>query len=341
MQRIATGTFAVGINLDGVLVHDGLPTPGVAQRFDWVAEAGLFDYVEINPPPREDFAPFLRASERSGVPIGVMGGIFCIGPDTLATFTQLNRQAGALGCRVFNCQVFDRASDGRPLALDEIGAFYLAALEIGTRHGCLPSLEVHVDMWLEQFQRAELLGEWLAQRGVPLRLTIDHSHLLFKLGNPEELALSGLAGTADQGHTLLHPASAASFYAQWLERGWIVHSHARSVQLNGRPNPLARRGAGADAARGRGIQYPFTAPAPGTYHQAWHEAELLPWKQALQQLLRWKAANPASALNQVSCEFIPFADYGGAARYSIFAQNVACAAWLRNEAQAAQLMHHS
>jgi len=330
----AANNFAIGINLDGVLEHDGLPALSVDQRFDWVAEAGVFDYVEINPPPAEDFSPFLRASERTGVPIGGMGGIFCVGPDTLNTFTRLNRQAGALGCRVFNCQVFARNSSGAEMTVDEIGAFYVAAMEIGARHGCLPSLEVHVDMWLEQFHRVELLGAWLAERDVPLRLTIDHSHLLFKLGNRSELAMSGLQGEADLGHALLHPTSPSNFYAQWLERGWIVHSHARSVQLNGVPNPLTRRG----DLPGRGIQYPFVAPEPDAYHQRWNGEELAPWKLAVQQLLQWKQQHPTSVLNQVSCEFIPFADYGGAARYSIFAQNIACARWLRERANSLQLI---
>jgi uncharacterized protein YbdZ (MbtH family) len=31
----------------------------------------------------------------------------------------------------------------------------------------------------------------------------------------------------------------------------------------------------------------------------------------------------------VSCEFLPFPDYGGGARYSIWDNNLACAAWLR------------
>lgn len=316
--------FAIGINIDGVLEHDGLPALTVGQRFDRVAGAGVFDYVEVNPGAGDDFAEFIRASERAGVPIGVMGGIFCVGEDELARYAGLNRQAGALGCRVFNCQVFARDRAGAPVSLEQLAGFYLAALEIGARNGCLPSLEVHVDMWTEQFGRVAGLGEWLARRGAPLRLTLDHSHLIFKIGNPAELGLSGLDGAGDGGRALLHPASAGNLYAQWLERGWVVHAHARSVQLAGAANPLTRRGALA----GRGIQYPFLAPAAGAYHQDWDARELAPWKLALTQLLQWKKAHPDSTLNQISCEFIPFADYGGGARYSIFEQNVACAAWL-------------
>ena len=36
----------IGVNLDGVLEHDGLPLPTPAERFRMVAGAGVFDYVE-------------------------------------------------------------------------------------------------------------------------------------------------------------------------------------------------------------------------------------------------------------------------------------------------------
>jgi hypothetical protein len=48
-------------------------------------------------------------------------------------------------------------------------------------------------------------------------------------------------------------------------------------------------------------------------------------------LLRHMQQDPGHAPQQISCEFIPFADYGGGARYSIWDNNLACAAWLREE----------
>src|SRR5438445_3562064 len=105
---ISNQAFSIGINIDGVLDHDGLPALTVDQRFDWIANSKAFDYVEINPAVGEDFNQYIRASERVGVPIGVMGGIFCLGADALKVFAGLNKQAGALDCKVFNCQVFSR-----------------------------------------------------------------------------------------------------------------------------------------------------------------------------------------------------------------------------------------
>ena len=71
----------VGINLDGVLVHDGLPTPDAPTRFAWVRDAGVFDYIEKNIDPNEDFAPYFDWVAEYGLPIGVFGGIFCAGRD--------------------------------------------------------------------------------------------------------------------------------------------------------------------------------------------------------------------------------------------------------------------
>jgi len=56
----------------------------------------------------------------------------------------------------------------------------------------------------------------------------------------------------------------------------------------------------------------------------------------VRDLLRWMQAHPDRAPQQISCEFIPFPDYGGGARYSIWDNNVACARWLREEWAAAQ-----
>lgn len=41
-----TEPILIGVNLDGVLEHDGLPPPTPAERFRRVAAAGVFDYIE-------------------------------------------------------------------------------------------------------------------------------------------------------------------------------------------------------------------------------------------------------------------------------------------------------
>jgi hypothetical protein len=101
-------------------------------------------------------------------------------------------------------------------------------------------------------------------------------------------------------------------------------------------NPRNLWGHHPDGSVGRGIQYPFRRPAPGAWHSPWDEARLEPWKETMRQLLRHHAGDPASPLQMISTEIIAHADYGAGARYSLFEDSVALAAWLRAEWAAAQ-----
>ena len=323
------GDLPIGINLDGVLVHDGLPVPDAATRFAWVRDAGLFDYVEKNIAPGEDFAPYFDWVEQYGVPIGVLGGIFCAGRDEKLMRWGL-RTGGLLGARLFNMQLFARHANGLPLSDRQVADCFLDAMEHGSRAGCLPAMEVHVDMWNERFERVEAVADLLARSNVALRLTLDHSHLVFKIDNPGELAISGLQDRTDGGRGLLAPGQAATLYRHWLEQGWVVHAHARSVAPGLPANAAMRR---ADGRPGRAIQYPLVKPAPGEFHRQWQEDELDLWKSAVRDLLAWMHAQPGKAPGQISCEFIPFPDYGGGGRYDIWHNNIACARWLREQWQ--------
>lgn len=321
----AVQPLRVGINLDGVLVHDGLASPKAATRFAWVRHSGAFDYIEKNIDPGEDFAPYFDLVERHGVPIGVFGGIFCAGQDEARMRWGL-ATGGKLGARLFNIQLYARHHSGRPITDAQVADFYLEALEHGTPVHCLPTLEVHVDMWSEDFRRVERVAELLARSNVKLRLTLDHSHLIYKIGHAEELAPSQLADMPDGARSLLAPGQPRTLYAQWLREGWVAHAHTRSAAPGVRHNAAMNRRRGLP---GRAIQYPLIKPPPGTFHAEWQEEALAPWKQAVTDLLAWMHAHPEAAPQQISCEFIPFADYGGGGRYSIWDNNLACAAWLR------------
>ncbi|RQR50261.1 xylose isomerase [Burkholderia sp. Bp9140] len=316
----------IGVNLDGVLEHDGLPLPTPAERFRMIAGAGVFDYVEKNPARGEDLEPYFALVDRHALPIRVIGGIWCAGRDE-AHVDEIIDAGARFGSTVLNCQVYAHHADGHPLSDREVADFYLRAYERGEPVGCLPSLEVHVDMWSEDFTRIARVAQLVEQAGAPFRITLDHSHLLFKIDNRAELDASGLHEPADSARRLLAPASRSAVYADWIARGWVRHAHARSVIPNNPENRWMRR---ANGRPGRGIQYPFVEPAPGAYHGEWRAAPLDTWKTALRHLLQWQVHARPAPLEQISCEFIPFPDYGGGARYSIFDNNAACAQWLRD-----------
>ena len=296
--------LSVGINLDGVLHHDGLPTPDAATRFAWVRDSGAFDYIEKNHNPAEDFAPYFDLVQEYGVPIGVFGGIFCAGRDE-ERMRWCVATGGQLGAKVFNMQLFARRADGEAITDQQVVDFFLDAMEHGAPVGCLPSLEVHVDMWSEHFARVERVAELLARRHVPLRTTLDHSHLVFKMEHPQELALSGLAET-DSREVL--PA----FYRLWLAEGWggprphpqrgprhpVQQSHAAPTRPTGprHPVPLHRAPgrhvpqrlgcAGVGAVEASRTRAAGRHARPPSKHAAAHQLRVHPvcrlrWRRAL------------------------------------------------------------
>ena len=104
------------------------------------------------------------------------------------------------------------------------------------------------------------------------------------------------------------------------------HAHARAAVPNGPPNIWTNGGNGKP---GRCIQYPFVQPKPSEWHSDWDERRLDPRMEFVRQLMRHHAADLDSQLSTISTVFIPFPDYGGGAKYSIFENSIACAQWLR------------
>lgn len=310
----------VGINIDGAMHDDGQRALSLNQQVELIKDD--FDYFEKTLHAGENLDDWLRAGERHDVPLGVLGGIFDPVQDLerAKSCVELARQAAV---NVINCQVRPPATRGAQ-EIEAIGAFCLALFEHGEGRVQV-CLEPHVDMWLEQFDRVEPLAQWMHARGAKLQLTIDHSHLIYRVDNPVELHAAGIE-SQEEGRRLLMPDSSSAYYRRWLDDGLIRHAHARCVQINAPANAQCERAPGVP---GRGIQYPLVLPSQPDSVQGWDAARCTPWKTAVTDLLRWRHRRGPDALNTVSCEFIPYPDYGGGQRYSIIEQNRACAAWLR------------
>jgi hypothetical protein len=192
-------------------------------------------------------------------------------------------------------------------------------------------------MWSEHFGRVANVGERVEKRGAPFNITLDHSHVIFKIDNPREQEVQNMRADIEAGRLELDPFKANDVCTQWINCGWVAHAHARASVPDNPVNVWAKH---PNGSFGRGIQYPFLQPAPGEWHAEWHAEKLEPWKEVLRRLIAFHARNSRSRLGQISTEFLPTTDYGGGAKYSIFDNSVACAKWLRQTWKDAQQQAH-
>lgn len=316
--------LAFGIQTNGIKHSYADPMPDVDTRFRMVKECGVFDYVDKTP-DADQVDAFIRASEKYDLPVRGSGWFYMLGRDEPNLKHNLEL-AHRLGSSVHNVQVLYNDVHGRRVTNAEVVDLYKRAYDWGQAVGVLPCFEVHVNMWSEEFQRVAEVGQAVEAAGLPFNLTLDHSHVIFKIDNPDEQARFGLAQAIRSGLVVLDPYHEAGVTNQWITAGWVAHCHARAAIPNNPKNTLARDEAGQC---GRGIQYPFKQPGKGEYHAAWDETRLEPWKQVVRDLMRFHATSDASRLGQISTEFIPNFDYGENARYSLFEQSIACAEWMR------------
>lgn len=318
-RQILFGVVEAGVT------HSENEQPNTDAKFRMVKESGVFDYYDKTP-SLDQVSDYLKLSEKYDLPIIAGGFYYRLGQDEDLLREHL-RICKQLGTRVHNIQIlFDNAAM-RPVSDHEVAAIYIEAAQIGEAFGVTPCFEVHVNMWSEDFSRVKKVAELVESEGVEFNLTLDPSHIVFKMDNPEEMLFQGLNKQAEAGLLELDPFREESICQAWIEAGYVRHAHARSAAPGGPRNIWAHH---PDGQPGRGIQYPFVKPGPGEWHSDWHEEKLEPWKEVFRQLLRHHARNPKSLLGTISTEFIPYPDYGGGAKYSLFEQNVACAEWLRS-----------
>jgi hypothetical protein len=187
-------------------------------------------------------------------------------------------------------------------------------------------------MWSEHLGRVERVAGKVAQHGVPFGMTLDHSHVIFKMDNPEEQAVQDMRSDIESGALELDPFKRGNVCERWIDAGYVVHAHARPAIPNGPTNVWAKD---PDGHHGRGIQYPFLPTSAEEFHQPWDGEMLEPWKEVVRKLLAYHARNPDSRLRTISTELIPWPDYGGGAKYSLFEHSIAVAKWIREEWAAA------
>lgn len=314
-----------GIQTNGIRHTEADGMPDIDTRFRMVKEAGVHDYVDKTPDPHE-IDEFLAASDKYGLPVRAGGWFYTLGRDE-ALFEQNILTAKRLGSVVHNTQILTRHADGHPVSNEEVVDTYMRFAEIGEKHGVTPCFEVHVNMWSEDFRRVAEVGHAIEAKGAAFHMTLDHSHVIFKIDNPEEQEIGDIRGDVEAGKLILDPFTKGNVTDIWIDAGWIRHCHARAAVPNNPKNLDTVTEAGNP---GRGIQYPFKEPNPGQYHSEWREDALEPWKESIRSLMRYHALDPKGQLGQISTEFIPGPDYGQGCKYSLFEQSIACVEWMRS-----------
>ena len=315
----------LGITEKGIIHTDADAPINLDTRFKMVKDSGVYDYYDKTPDSFEQADEYLAASEKYGLPIRAGGWFYRLGQDEALLKRKLEFSA-RIGSKVHNTQILMHHADGHLVTDEEIVAIYLQAAQWGEACGCYATFEVHINMWSEDFRRINIVADEVEKHGVPFRMTLDHSHVIFKIDNPEEQKIFDIHQAVLDGELVLDPFAPDSVCRQWIERGLVWHAHARAAIPNNPRNIWAKH---PDGSVGRGVQYPFIQPQPGQYVADWQEHKLDPWKEVMKQLFRYHASHADSPLGQISTEFIPNPDYGAGHKYSIFENSVACARWLR------------
>ena len=323
-----------GITENGVMHTDADPPISLESKFQMVKESGFYDYFDKTP-PKELEEDYLRLSEKYDLPILAGGWYYVLGKDEKLLMENLHL-GGRLGSLVHNTQIIMDHSDGSLVSDEQVAEIYIKAYEIGEENGCRPTFEVHVNMWSEDFRRVETVADLVERRGIPFFMTLDHSHVIFKIDNPSEQKVFNIRESIEKGELILDPSKQDHVCGKWIQRGLVRHCHARAAVPNNPKNKWKHHpsldGLVSQHPKdtiGRGIQYPFLKPEPGQWHSEWNESLLEPWKEVIRQLMFYHTTNKDSTLKTISTEFIPHQDYGGGAKYSIFENSCACANWLR------------
>ena len=290
----------IGVTEGGVMHTDADPPFDLETKFRMAKESGVYDYFDKTPPADQADA-YRRCSEKYDLPILAGGWYYYLGRDEQLLEDNL-RLGASLGSRVHNTQIRMDHAEGRLVTNEEVAEAYLRAHEVGEKVGCLPTFEVHVNMWSEDFRRVSQVAEMVEARGVPYRMTLDHSHVIFKIDNPREQEVFDIRQAIEAGELVLDPFTAGNVCDEWISRGYVAHCHARAAVPNNPRNIWGRHADFESLASslhpkdltGRGIQYPFIEPKSGEWHSEWREEELEPWKEVVRHLMAYQASHDDS-----------------------------------------------
>jgi hypothetical protein len=307
-----------------------------------VRETGAFDFFD-RLPPEHQVDEYLKASSKYDLPFHTASWFYRLGRDE-ALLTRNIARTKQIGAKMHNIMIYSWHQEGRSVTDEEIIDCYLKAYDDAMKIGVEPTFELHVNMWNEDFRRVTPVALEVQKRGVPFNFTLDYSHVIFKIGNPEELDRSGVRADVESGRLLLDPFEDGNLCDEWLNLGIVRWLQVRSVAPNGPKNVWTRFDPNLDVAAldkddptqrreegdpGRGILYPFKKPRPGEWHSPWYAHNLEPTKEVVRKVLRYQQADKHKRLSYITTEMINLPDYALNARFSLMEENAEIARFVR------------
>ena len=153
----------VGCSAFGILHTDKDPPLSLEEQFRMAAESEIFDYVEKTPPV-DEIEEYKRCSEKFNLPVRCGIWFYTVGNEE-ELFLQNLKIGADMGSVLHTAQVRSYHEDGHLLSNEEIAEFYLKGFDYGEKIGCLPTLEIHVNMWSEDFLRVQEVAEIIQKKG--------------------------------------------------------------------------------------------------------------------------------------------------------------------------------
>ncbi|WP_449434614.1 hypothetical protein [Pseudomonas putida] len=308
----------------------------IREQFRLVKEAGVFDYFD-RLPLRSNLAEYQACVDEFELPILTGSWFYKLGDQADDGLLLDNLKiCSEIGAKVHNVMTFTHDHSGQLLSDKQIVEQYVRAYEFGHKVGVIPSFELHVNMWTEDFRRIEPIAKQLKDLQVPFNFTLDYSHVIFKMNNPEELDISGIRQEVENFEITLDPFEKDSLCERWLNLNIVKWTQLRVVAPNQAKNLWHRTETGAFA---RGIQYPIKRPLQGEWHSEWNAFMTEPSKEAIRKVLRYHISHPDSPLEYITTEMINLPDYGAGAKYDLFQQNVEAAKFIRRAWQETVALH--
>jgi hypothetical protein len=295
------------------------------RRFEMVRDTGIFDYINWLPQP-DQLKAAVSAAEQTGIPMLTGNYIHQLGRND-EMLAERMQDAARAGVKILNVMLGTYAADGHELTDAEVIDTYIRTAEVGDTVGVSLSFELHVDCWSEKYKRVTPIVKAVQARGIPFHFTIDYSHVIFKIDNPEQQDISDVQEDVVKGQVVLDPYELGNFCEEWMALNAVHFAQFRPVIPN---NPRNVWGKNTDGSTPRGIMYPFIRPGPDEWHSPWSAYKLDVCKEAFRKILQYHLANENSPLDYVITEMIATSDYGMGAKFSLLEQNAACGQWIRD-----------